>query len=73
MVGVFGAEMAVYFRTRDWDKSWKFWTVMDSLEWVWGMPSDGPDCVYVIVWAVLRWTVRLFIGPCELILCYCYG
>ena len=72
MVGVFGAEMAVYFSSWDWDKSWKFWTIMDSLEWVWGLPLDGLDHVYVIAWAVLRWTAGLLIGPRELILCYCF-
>ena len=25
----------------------------------------------VILWAVLRRTVGLYLGPCELILCYC--
>ena len=49
MVGVFEAEMAVYFSPRDWDKSWKFWTITDSLEWMWGRPSDGPNYVCVIV------------------------
>ena len=73
MVGVFGAEMAVYFSPREWDKSWKFWTVTDNLEWVWGLPSDSPDYVCVIVWEVPRWTAGLFISPCELILCNCYG
>ena len=72
MVGVFGAKMTVYFRPRDWDKSWKFLIVTDSLEWVWGLPSDGLDCVCVIVWAIPRWTVGLFISPCELILCHYY-
>ena len=52
MVDVFEVKMVVYFRPRDWDKSWKFWTISDSPGWVWYLPSGGPDCVFVMIWIV---------------------
>ena len=34
---------------RSGTEGWKFWIVSDNLGCVWRLPSNGPDCVFVMI------------------------
>ena len=69
MVGVFGAEMALSFRSfRVGLKAGifgQFWTTQVGLETTFGWSYL---CVVCVSWAVQNELLKLFISPCELIL-----